>query len=121
MTLFTITLNIKLIKVSLYYIRCQESHIFKIKDLKKKNFELSQEHVEFRKSNNLVSNYLKSFQNKVVLVEKEKDDLQVKCTDLEKIVLNFSKGEENLNKILGTQKKSFNKEGINFNLFNKKK
>ena len=43
------------------------------------------------------------------------------CANLEKIVLKFSKGEENLNKILGTQIASFNKEGIGFNPFNKKK
>jgi len=46
---------------------------------------LSQENVEFRKPN-LVSNDSKRFQEKVVLLEKEKDDLQVKCANLEKIV-----------------------------------
>ena len=89
--------------------------------MKKKHFELFQENVEFRKSNDLVCNDLKSFQEKVVLLEKEKDELQVKCANLEKIVLKFLKGEENLYKILGTQKTSFNKEGVGFNLFNKKK
>ena len=92
----------KLIKVLLWYIRHQEGCISKIKDLKKKNFELSQENVEFRKSIDLVSNDLTSFQEKVVLLEKEKDELQVKCANLENIVLKFSKREVNLNKILGT-------------------
>ena len=64
----------KLIKVLLYYIRHQ-GRISKIKYLKKKNFELFQENVEFQKSNDLVSNDLKSFQEKVVLLEKEKDEL----------------------------------------------
>ena len=64
---------------------------------------------------------LKSFQQKAVLLEKEKDELQLKYADLEKIVLNFSKGEDNLNKILGIQKASFNKEGIGFSPFNKNK
>ena len=41
----------KLVKLLLYYIRRQEWHMSKIKDLKKMNFELSQENVEFRKSN----------------------------------------------------------------------
>ena len=72
----------KVIKVLFYYIRRQEGHISKIKDLKKKNFELSQENVEFRKSNDSGSNDLKSFQEKVVLLEKEKDELHVKCANL---------------------------------------
>ena len=44
----------------------------------------------------------------------------MKCVNLEKIVLKFSGGGENLNKILGTQKMSLNKEGIVFNPFNNK-
>ena len=96
----------KLIKVLLHYIRCQEGYISKIKDLKKINFELSQQNIEFRKSNDL-----KSFQEKFILLEKEKDELQIKCVNLEKIILKFSKEEDNLNKILDTQKVSFNKEG----------
>ena len=81
----------KWIKVLFYYIRHKEGHISKIKDLKKKNFKLSQENIEFWKSNDLVSNDLKSFQEKVVLLKKEKDELQVMCTDLEKLVFNFEK------------------------------
>jgi len=88
--------------------------------LKKINFELSQENIEFRKSNDSLSNDLKSFQEKFILLEKEKYELQIKCVNLEKIVFKFSKGEENLNKILGTQKISFDKEGIGYH-FNKKK
>ena len=85
------------------------------------NFELSQENVEFWKSNDSLSNDLKSFQEKFLLFKKEKDELQMKCANLETIVLKFSKGEENLNKILGTQKISFNKKINSFNSFNKKK
>jgi len=44
----------------------------------------------------------------------------MKCANLKKIILKFSKREENLNKILGTQKVSFNKERISFNSFNRK-
>ena len=51
----------------------------------------------------------------------KKDELQTKYVNLEKIILTFSRGEENLNKILGTKKMSFKKEGIGFNPFNKKK
>jgi len=63
---------------------------------------LSQENVDFRKSNDSLSNDLKSFQEKFILLEKEKDELQMKCANLEKIILKLSKGEENLNKILDT-------------------
>jgi len=64
----------KLLKVLLYYIKHQKGHISKIKDLKKINSELSQENVEFRKSNDSLSNDLKSFQEKFALLEKEKDE-----------------------------------------------
>jgi len=80
----------KLVKLLLYYIRHQ-GHISKIKDLKKMNFELSQENVEFRKSNDSFSNDIKSFHEKFVLLEKEKDELQMKCVNLEKIILKFSR------------------------------
>jgi len=56
-----------------------------------------------------------------VLLKKAKDDLQMKRANLEKIVLKFSKGEENLNTIVCTQRTSFNKKEIGFNPFNKKK
>ena len=84
-----------------YYIGHQEGHISKIKDLKKINFELSQASIEFQKSNDSLANDLKSFQEKFVL-EKEKDELQMKWDNFQKKVLKFSNGEENLNKILGS-------------------
>jgi len=37
------------------------------------------------------------------------------------MVLKFSKGQNNLDKLLGSQRVSFNKEGIGYNPFNKKK
>ena len=61
----------KLIKVLLYYIIRQEGCISKIKDLKKKNFELPQENVEFQKPNDSVSNDLKSFQRKLSFLRKK--------------------------------------------------
>ena len=85
------------------------------------NFKLSQENVGFQKSNNSLSNDLKSFQEKFVLIEKEKDELQMKCVNLETIVLKFSKVEKNLNKIVDPQKMTFKKERIGFNPFNKNK
>jgi len=47
--------------------------------------------------------------------------LQSKHEGLEKVVLEFSKGEENLDKLLGSHRMSFNKEDIGYNPFNKKK
>ena len=87
--------------------------------MKKKNFELFQRNVEFQKLIDLASNDLKSCQEKVVLHEKEKDGLRLKCGNLKRILLKFSNAEENSNKILGTQKAPINKERINFNSFNK--
>jgi len=52
------------------------------------NFELSQENVEFQKSNASLSNDLKSFHEKFVL-KKQKDELQMKYTNLETSVLKF--------------------------------
>ena len=71
-------------------------------------------------ANDSLPNNLKGLHEKFVFLENEKDELQNKYANLKTIVLKFSKGEENLNKILSTQKASFNKEGISFNLFNKK-
>ena len=55
------------------------------------------------------------------MLENEKKELQSKHEGLEKVVLKFSKGQENLDKLLGSQRMSFNKEGIGYNLFNQKK
>jgi len=54
-------------------------------------------------------------------LEIEKKELQFKCEDLEKAVLKFCKGQNNLDKLLESQRISFNKEGIGYNPFNKKK
>ena len=37
------------------------------------------------------------------------------------MVLEFSKAQDNLDKLLGSPRMSFNKEGIGYNSFNKKK
>ena len=57
----------------------------------------------------------------IVTLQIEKNKLQSKCDDIQKLVLKFSKGQDNLDKLLGSQKMSFNKEGIEYNSFNKKK
>jgi len=48
------------------------------------NFKLSQQNIPFRKSNDSLSNNLKSFQEKFIVLEKKKDELQMKCADLKK-------------------------------------
>ena len=55
------------------------------------------------------------------MLENEKKGLQSKHEGLEKVVLKFSKGQENLDKLLGSQRMSYNKKGIGYNPFNKKK
>ena len=57
----------------------------------------------------------------IAILQTEKNELQSKCDNLQKLVLKFSKGQDNLDKLLGSQKMSFNKEGIAYNPFNKKK
>ena len=59
--------------------------------------------------------------SKIEMLENEKKELQSKHEGLEKVVLKFSKGQKNLDKLLGSQRMSFNKEGIGYNPFNKKK
>jgi len=56
----------------------------------------------------------------IEILEKEKEELQSKH-DLEKVILKFTKGQDSLDKLLGSQRMSFNKEGIGYNPFNKKK
>ena len=48
-------------------------------------------------------------------------ELQAKCDDNKKIASKFTEGQQNLDRLLCTQKASFNKEEIGYNYFNKKK
>jgi len=85
----------------------------KIKSLKKVigNLCLEKECLEKSKDEDYI---------KIQTLEIEKKEDNFKCVDLEKMVLKFSKGQNNLNKVLGSQRMSFNKEGIGYNPFNKK-
>jgi len=47
--------------------------------------------------------------------------LQNKCDDSHEFVLKCTKGQRNLDKLLGSQCMSFNKEGLRFNSDNKKR
>jgi len=49
------------------------------------------------------------FHTSIETLEIEKKGFQSKCEDLKKVVLKFSKGQNNLNKLLGSQRISFNK------------
>ena len=61
------------------------------------------------------------FHTRIETLEIKRKELQFKCEDLEKMVLEFSKAQDNLDKLLGSPRMSFNKEGIGYNSFNKKK
>ena len=50
--------------------------------------------------------------HKIIVLENKNGELQDKCDKEHKIILTFTKGQENLDKLLCTQKASFNKEGI---------
>ena len=56
---------------------------------------------------------------KIDTLETKKQEVQSKCEGFEKLVLKFSKGHKNLDKLLGSQRMLFNKEGIGYNVFNK--
>ena len=45
----------------------------------------------------------------IATLQTKKNELQSKNDDLQKLILKFSKGQDNLDKLLGSQKMSFNK------------
>ena len=46
---------------------------------------------------------------KIGTLETKKQEVQSKCKGFKKLVLKFSKGQKNLDKLLGSQRMSFNK------------
>lgn len=58
---------------------------------------------------------------RIKLLQKKRKGFNLKCEGLEKLVLKFSKRQDNLDKLSGSQRMSFNKEGIRYNPFTKKK
>ena len=86
----------------------------KYKDLKRNLQEVKQKGIALEKINNDL--YIK-----IRILENTNEELQNKCDKDHKIILKFTKGQENLDKLLCTQRASFNKEGIGYNHFNKKK
>jgi len=86
----------------------------KKKSLKKTIRALFFEKEVLQKSNN-------KFHRRIETLEKEEIELRSKYGGLEKVVLKFSKRQDNLDKLLGSQRMSFNKEGIWYKPFDKTK
>ena len=86
----------------------------KYKDLKRNFKEANQKNEALQKWNNDLHDKIRSSEN-------ENRELKAKCDKDHKIILKFSKGPENLDKLLCTQRASFNKEEIGYNHSNKKK
>jgi len=95
-------------------IQCEQVYLSRIKSLKKTICNLIFEKECLEKSK--IETH-----TEIVTLQTEKNELQSKCDDLQELVLKFSKGQDNLDKLLGSQRMSFNKEGIGYNPFNKKK
>ena len=58
---------------------------------------------------------------KIKELETKNLELSTKCDAKHKTILKFTQGQENLDRLLSTQRASFNKEGIGYDHFNKKK
>jgi len=85
----------------------------RIKSLKKAIRDLSFEKEALQKSND-------ELHIKIDSLETKRQDIHSKCEGFEKLVLKFSKGQENSDKLLGSQRMSFNKKGIGYNPLTKK-
>ena len=95
-------------------IQCEHDYLSKIKSLKKTISNLSLEKECLEKSK--VEAHIK-----IETLEIEKKELQSNCEDLEKMVLKFSKGQGNLDKLLVSQRMSFNKKVLDTDLLTKRK
>jgi len=58
---------------------------------------------------------------KIKELETKNWELSTKCDAKHKMILKFTQGQENFDRLLSTQRASFNKEGIEDDYFNKKK
>jgi len=96
------------------YIECDQKYFSKIKSLKKGIWDLSFKKEALQNSND-------ELHTKIDTHEIDKQAVHFKCEDFEKLILNLSYGQENLDKLLCSQRMWFNKEGIGYNPFNKKK
>jgi len=103
----------ELIDTSISFANIEQKYLFKYKDPKKTVLELKQKNLDMKKLNNDLHNRNKTPEEKNL-------ELQVKCDDNQRIILKFTQGQENLDKLC-TQKASFNKERIGYKHFNKNK
>ena len=95
-------------------IQCEQVYLSKIKTFKKTIHNLLSEKEVLKREND-------DLHLKIEHLEKEKQDVQSKCGASEKLALKFTKGPDNLDKLLGLQRLSINKEGIGYNPLNRKK
>ena len=86
----------------------------KYKELKKRVRELCKKNVDLGKLNNDLLVKVKDLEAKNI-------ELSTKCDVNNKTILKFTLGQENLDKLLCTQRTSFNKEGLGYNHSNQKK
>ena len=106
--------NDELAQALIRCIQCEQEYLSKIKTFKKTIHNLLSEKEMLQKEND-------DLHLKIEHLEKEKQKIQSKCGAFEKLALKFTKGQDNLEKLLGSQRMSFNKEGIGYNPLNKKK
>ena len=104
----------ELIDALISFANLEHKYMSKYKDLKKKLRDLSQKNAGLEKLNNELHGKIKD-------VEAKNQELSTKCNAKHKTILKFTQGQENLDRLLSTQRASFNKEGIEDDYFNKKK
>ena len=95
----------ELINALVSFAKLERKYLSKYKGVKKNVQDLNLKNMALEKSNN-------DLQAKVRNLETKNKELQAKCDEDHKIILKFTQGQENLDKLLCTQRASFNKEGI---------
>jgi len=73
----------------------EQEYLSKLKSLKKAIYNLSFEKEVLQKLNS-------ELHTRIETLDEEKEELQFKCEGLQKSVLKFSKGQDNLDKLLGS-------------------
>ena len=104
----------ELINALVSFAKLEQRYSSKYKDFKRNFQGLKQKNVALGKMNY-------DLHDKIRILENKNEELQDKCNKEHKIILKFTKGQENLDKLLCNQKTSFNKEEIGYNHSNKKK
>ena len=76
-------------------IQCEQEYLSKIKTLKKTIHKLLSEKEVLQREND-------DLHQKIEHLQKEKEEVQSKCRALEKLALKFTKGQDNLDKLLSS-------------------